>query len=216
MNFNLQNPLVRGFLFALIVPIVLLVVGRQYVWKPRDQVIQTARDSVQMLDQKIAQLQRSLQEKARVEKDYEVLLEQWAALKDILPEKEDYPGVLLILHNAAVRSGVEVVRVRRIGASAPGGGGGQPAQGQQAAAARTRQGAKGRAAVQYRTLTLDLELKGSFYDIMKFFKTVLSSSRLGKIQNVTLTYQRPSNQQIQRRSVKARVRYLVYSFAGVE
>ncbi|MCF6192250.1 MAG: hypothetical protein L3J76_03840 [Candidatus Hydrothermae bacterium] len=215
MNVNFQNPLVRGFLFALIVPIVILVVGRQYAWKPKDQAIQTARDSVQMLDRKIAQLQRDLQEKARVEKEYKVLLEQWAALKDILPEKEDYPGVLLILHNAAVRSGVEVVRVRRIGATAPTGGGGA-AQGQQAAAARAQQRGGTRAAVQYRTLTLDLELKGSFYDIMKFFKVVLSSSRLGKIQNVTLTYERPTSQQIQRRSVKARVRYLVYSFAGVE
>lgn len=209
----LRNPLVRGLLIGLVVLVVVIVGGIQGVWTPQNREIARLQQEQTRLERELQTIARQEKEKEALEKEYARLMEQWNLLKDVLPQEEDLPGVLRLIHDAATRSGVAVVSVRPTAAptqpSAQPAAASPPSQRSQQQAAQPQQ-----PALSYRSHAYALQLRGTFYGIMDFALQLLRAERLGKVGQVQIRYspEQKKEEGWVEYNVEANFVYTVYSF----
>jgi len=205
----LRNPLIRGLLFGLGVLVAVMVGGIQGVWKPQNEEIARLQQEQERLERELQLVARQEKEKEALEKEYAWLMAQWNILKGVLPQEEDQQGVLRLIHDAAVQSGVEVFSVRPAPAAQPSQA---PAPAAQQRATQPTQPPV--PALSYTSHPYSLQVRGTFYGIMDFIRNLLQAERLGKVDRIQIRYspERKKDEGWVEFNVEADFVYTVYSF----
>ncbi len=205
-----RNPLIRGLVFGLVALVAVIVGGMQGIWGPQNREIARLQQEQTRLERELQVVARQEKEKEALEKEYARLMTQWNLLKDVLPQEEDQPGVLRLIHDAATRSGVAVIAVR----PAP-----QASTSPAATPASTQQKPKKTAqpqtpALSYTPHPFSLQVRGTFYGIMDFARNLLRAERLGKVDRIQIRYnpERKKDEGWVEFNVEANFVYTVYSF----
>ncbi len=207
----LRNPLVRGLVIGLVVLVVVIVGGIQGVWGPQNREIARLQQEQERLERELRVVARQEKEKEALEKEYARLMDQWNLLKDVLPQDEDQPGVLRLIHDAATRSGVAVISVRPAVQAAPSPAT-TPASAQQKNARKPAQTQA--PALSYTSHPFTLQVRGTFYGVMDFARNLLRAERLGKVDRIQIRYspERKQDEGWVEFNVEASFVYTVYSF----
>lgn len=207
----LRNPLIRGLVIGLVVLVVVIVGGIQGVWSPQNREIARLQEEQTRLERELQIVARQEKEKEALEKEYARLMTQWNLLKEVLPQEEDLPGVLRLIHEAASRSGVAVVSIRPTASATPAQT--QTASGTTPTTQQTST-AQGQApALSYRSHAYALQMRGTFYGLMDFARQLLQAERLGKVDRIQIRYSPEKKEEgWVEYNVEANFTYTVYSF----
>lgn len=112
MDIDLKDPKVTRWLLAVLVILVLVPVFfftsvLPWTWQARRAEIGKLEQRHQELSRDLEKARLLVRNLARVEKEYEILHEQWSVAQMLLPQKNEMPSLLRKVTAAGQQSGVE-------------------------------------------------------------------------------------------------------------